>query len=478
MKDKIKKIVSFSIGTWYSFALAFIISPVTTFLLAPEEFGKFSLFSIVQLFLIFILGGGQDQAFIRFYYKNEYADKIGLLKNILITPLIIFVLVSGIVFLFNNHLNYFITGNSEFNLILACQLLASTLLALLVNYGLLFLRMQQKAGSYSTINILTSTVNYLTFFLYLFFIKKDFNAFIFGGIISNLIPFFYFIIYVIPIKQFYSSSINKSDLKQFFKYGVPFVPVFVIDYFFNNSDKYFLRYFGGVELLGVYSFALRISTAFSIIQTGFHMFWVPYSQEKYNSDSSDKNFYHQIFSLLTMLLSVFIIGVVTCKDIITFLIDPKYFSIIHIFPFLMLVPFFHTLSEITFVGINFKFKTTYHLYINVIALVINLSLGFFIIGKWGIAGAAINSAVTHFCFFILRSYFGYKFYPLSIKWKEFGLSLLLLVVLIISDFIFQFEFYVLILFGIGTAAGIAIINLKDIKIFFNVSQNAKKLEAN
>ena len=45
----INKFLSFSIGSWISIIIAIVTTPITTRLLSPEEYGKFSMLSYIQI---------------------------------------------------------------------------------------------------------------------------------------------------------------------------------------------------------------------------------------------------------------------------------------------------------------------------------------------------------------------------------------------------------------------------------------------
>ena len=71
IKSYIKSFLSFSIGTWLRAIISFITTPIISYLIVPEEFGKASMFSLIYNVSLIISTIGLDQSFVRFYNEVE-----------------------------------------------------------------------------------------------------------------------------------------------------------------------------------------------------------------------------------------------------------------------------------------------------------------------------------------------------------------------------------------------------------------------
>ena len=85
-------------------------------------------------------------------------------------------------------------------------------------------------------------------------------------------------------------------------------------------------------------------------------------------------------------------------------------------PMLVFIPIMYVLSETTMMGINFKKKTKYSLYISLIVLIVNLIGNLILVPILGARGAAISTGISYIIFFSLRTYF-------STKLMNFGFNL-------------------------------------------------------
>jgi O-antigen/teichoic acid export membrane protein len=82
-----KKFVLYSFGPWASAFISFITTPLTTWLIAPEEFGKASMYTLAYSLLMFSALLGVDQSYIRFFYNANEPEKRALLRRSVTTSL-------------------------------------------------------------------------------------------------------------------------------------------------------------------------------------------------------------------------------------------------------------------------------------------------------------------------------------------------------------------------------------------------------
>lgn len=85
MNNFIKKLAGFSVGPVIGAFISFITIPLTTYFISPTEFGKASMFMVVQSFLVTFIYLGMDQSYAKEY--NSSTDKNELFQNALLIPL-------------------------------------------------------------------------------------------------------------------------------------------------------------------------------------------------------------------------------------------------------------------------------------------------------------------------------------------------------------------------------------------------------
>ena len=112
MKKQIIKFANFAIGPVLSGVIMAIIIPLTTYFLSPSEYGKASMFNIIQGLVASLAYFGFDQAFTREY--NDYKDKQKLFMNSIVISLSIFLLMFLISLFFLKDISSWIYPSSNY----------------------------------------------------------------------------------------------------------------------------------------------------------------------------------------------------------------------------------------------------------------------------------------------------------------------------------------------------------------------------
>ena len=131
---------------------------------------------------------------------------------------------------------------------------------------------------------------------------------------------------------------------------------------------------------------------------------------------------------------------------------------------LVFVPVMYLISETTMMGIVFKKKSKYFMYISIIVAIINIIGNLGLIPHIGAKGAAISTGFSYIVFFYFRTYFSQKLIDFNFNLKRiyFIITLMFLYALYLT---FYDNLYLTILIGI----------LLEIMIVFKYHQTLKKI---
>ena len=420
----LKLFFKFSFGSWVSAVISLFTVPITTMLLMPAQFGKASMFTLAYTIVIQIVLFGSDQSFVRFFNEYEEKKRPNLLWNSIFPSILIWgVLSIGLICCWKWVSNWLIEEQQILIVVLLC---INLLINLFYRYATLVIRMQKKGIFLSLLQIIASIINVVVIIAYSKLVAGTFYAIIWAGICASLIVL---LISVIKERKFWFTrlSISKIQLKTILQYGLPFLPVCLMSVFFDGMDKMFLRHFVGFEEIGLYNAAFKVVSALTIIQISFSMFWVPISYEHYEKNPEDKTLYERAFKYILFILTFCGLGLIAMKDIIVLLFNNKaYIESASIMPFLIFIPIMYTLSEITYLGINFTKKTYWHIVVFAILLVLCLLFNYIFVLWLGVKGAAIAIALSYTVYFFLRTYASIRLYPMNFNLGKTALTFLLL----------------------------------------------------
>jgi len=400
MKNQIKKFANFSLGPILSGAIMAVIIPLTTYFLSPSEYGKASMFTILQGLIASIAYFGFDQAFTREY--NSIKDKKKLFMNSIIIPIAIFFLMFLIsLFGLRNISSWIYPDGSYILLVVGFELLIIS--TIFERFILMYIRMKEDGKRYS---FYTTLIKIFVLIFTIAFILSGSRTFqliiwstIFGQICADIILIYQ---YRFLFSIHFYSWFDYKLIKRMLLFGIPIVISVSITNLLQMSDRIFLNTYGSYHELGIYTAALKIMAIMSIIQTIFVNYWVPISYRWLNEGR--KTIYFQLVSeLINMILANIIFIIAICGPIITLFLSNRYDDVQYYIPLLAFSIYMSCLSETTNLGIVFSRKTYFNVYVTGITLIVNVGLSFIVIPTYGTRGAALSNALSFMLFLILRT---------------------------------------------------------------------------
>lgn len=428
----IKKFLSFSIGGYVNALIGLLTVPIVTRILSPEQYGIASLISIIVEMLVVFCSLALDQSFVRFFYEVEEEERGKLLKDCLYYPVFITIFSSLIIFIFRNQISIFILGKKE--KVIWLIIIFSIVALIIKSFAFLVVRMQQKGGLYSFFYILIKVVEFSFILLFFKIYGNDYKVIVLATLFSTLITSLLMI--VVERKIWRLVGKRKIEKKELLNFSAPLVLTLALTWVFASSDKITIKIFSNLRELGLYSGAFRIVSVISVIQTGFTSFWTPFIYERYSKNPDDLVFYKKANDYLSLIFFLIGITILATRNIIIILLGEKYYDSLFIVPMLIFVPIMYLISETTMIGIGFKKKSKYFLYISIIVAVFNIVGNILLVPKYGAKGAAISTGISYIIFFSFRTYF-------SIKLINFGFNLkrIYIVIALLLSYALYLSFY-------------------------------------
>ena len=441
MKNNLlKKFLSFSIGGYVNAVIGFFMLPFITRILTPEEYGIASLIAVLVDMLVIMCSMGLDQGLVRFFYEEDEDNRGRLLYNSISYPIIFFFILSIILFIFKDKITFFILNkNDNF---LWKVILVSILFRILHLFSILIIRMQQKGKLFSFFNILLKVSEFL-FILILYKIYKNsykilILASLFSFILTSLLSIFF------ERKIWTFSGKEKITKKELLKYSFPLVLTMGLTWLFASADKLTIKYFSDLNQVGLYSSSFKIVSIISVIQSGFTTFWTPIVYEHYSKNPEDTLFYKKANDYLSIIFFSMGLGILIFRDLIVFLLGDKYYLSKFIMPMLIFIPVMYLISETTVMGISFKKKSKYFLYISIVVSITNILGNIILVPFLGAKGAAISTGISYILFFALRTYFSNKLINFN-----FNLKRIYFIIILILGYALFLTFYDNIFLNIG-----------------------------
>lgn len=405
--------------------IQFLMLPIITGKLSPEEYGYYDMIVTTGNLLLPLITLQITDAVFRFFFNCSEIDK----KRYFTTAvLIIFIGVSilavGIVIITN------FIFSLEYPLLIFLYFIGKIMM-------LIYTRMARCLNA----NVAYVKCNILKSFLYIFFqiifllVFKMGIASLFISNISSIIICVVILEKKIALRGFIiTSSVNKSTLKEMLNYSIPLIPNTFLWWLLSSFNKYVVVCFLGIGINGIYVVANKFSTILTMITSVFLLAWQESVIKEYDKQE-ETSFYGEIaYQFINLVFSIVIVLIPIIKIVFPYLINEQYSASMPYAPILLLssgmaaiTGFYGSFYAATKKTIGIMKTTIYGVAINGIVV---LSLVNYI----GLFAPAIASLLGNFAIVVARYRFFKEEMNIRINWKH-------IVVLIIQAMISLFVYY-------------------------------------
>ena len=417
--DHLKRTVQlgtvYSIGSISQGALFVLLFPIYTSFLSPQDFGIIGLISITVSLLTRFVSSPINSAFTRFYYAPDYREKNGiLLFNLFLWALLLITCCTVIFWKISEYLAGILLQDRNlahllkiYAFILFLQPISSLFLCLL--------RMLEKA-KYSVFTSISSLLLSASLTLYLLTVlKKGVLSLIVGNLFSLMVT----VIMIFPI--FIKRSMFKlshSTLIPPLKYAYPLLLSEYSNLFIQSGDRYVLRIFGSVSMVGLYSFGYQIA---GILQTALV---TPVKQAlqpivlKQEEDPEAVRHFLKIGATYFYLIgcaACLLISLFSREILMLFGRKEAFWGAWIIVPIITYSYVQHGLGNFVGWGMGLMKKSFHMSGIVLIAASANIGLNFLFVPQWGMLGAAFATMLSYIVWNVLKAYYSAEFYDLHFE---------------------------------------------------------------
>ena len=374
--------------------LAFFTIPIYTRLLIPADYGVLAVFGSIVTISTIILGLGFRGAISRYYFEetNDFKHFFGANVLFIFAFCIIVSLVNIKVVDFIS-----IRFNVEKNIVFFALLLS--FFAVFTEMYITFLETIKRSRSVAIINV---SIKVLTIITSIFLILQlDENRYLGNIYGQSIIGFFFFTYVIYKLLQLIKINFNWRYIKYSLVFSLPIVVHLLSQYVLASSDILIINQLKGEHDTGLYSLAYSVGMLLTVVSGGMASAYSPMFY-KYMNDNS----FHKINNLAdkySKVITFVAIGLILfAKPLILLLAEKSYHTAFIIIPIVVIGYFFFFLYTL-YIGYVFYQKKTFILSIITVASgLINISLNYLLIPRFGYVAAAYSTMISYFFLFILH----------------------------------------------------------------------------
>lgn len=417
------KIIGFAVGPIGAGGLAFVTLPVMTWVFSPEVVGMLSMLQVAINLSTVLFSLGLDQAYVREFH--EAADRRRLLRSATLPGFVLLIGSIGFVTLIEPEAIstwLFGIGSAVYGGVVA----ACLVIAYFSRFLSLILRMQERGLAYSMSQLLARVLLLsLVVSISILPISKSFASLLVAQTVALLTTL---IVFAWNTRKDWvpalATRIDRAELIRLFRFGGPLVFGGVASWALTAMDRVFLRSMSTYQELAVYSVAASIAAGVTVFSGVFNTIWAPMVY-KWVAEKSDLGRVKNVADHMMAVMFLALCAAGACSSLVGRLLPAAYASVPYILTGCMVAPLLYTLAEVTGVGISVMRKTGYLLLTSVIAVIVNLALNFALVPNFGASGAMVATAVSFWCFFVIKTEISARVWQGEKRWREHGFALTL-----------------------------------------------------
>ena len=414
----LKKYSIYAIGNIGSKLIMFLLFPILTFYLTPEELGTFDFYFTIIIILGQISTLNLKDGLFRFLIKGD------VFKNKIILQTFIHVLSCNIIILLFSACIF-----SIFNIQLAFNPFLLFLFFITFNFFEVYQQIIRATGKtylYVIANLTASILTAVISIILLRYTSLKAVSLLIAYTVAKLIAF-------LIIEKYYPLLIsahgkrytNNRLTKYLITYSLLLLPANLATSGIDNWAKIYIIHYLGEYYNGIYAITLKFCSIFYIFTVIYQQAWQETALREYKSNNKNQyfsNFFNTSLLLLSIGASIFIIGL---YFIYPYVIDPQYYSSFkYIYPQLIGIVFL-ALSFFLNLGYECTYQVNRVLYSSLIAVGVSLSLNFYLIPHWGLIGCMISNLIAYSIMFLYRIIDTKKYFHIRLNKKGlFGITLI------------------------------------------------------
>ncbi|GER74416.1 lipopolysaccharide biosynthesis protein [Weizmannia acidilactici] len=436
MNQKIKQILFFMIGPFISKSFSFISVPVFSYFLTLKQYGNYTLFTMLLMYLSPIITLGTEQ-----YYLRDYDIKDGYKKRTAIfylftCTLIILMITFIILRLFLNKSKLW--GMPFYFIYLGIIISFFNAIQDIYSRTIRFHGMGQLYSNILFINQLTTFILSLV----LIIIYKNVISLIISSLFSSFLNVILYIVayrkYVMKLEKNISrrNIQYKNILKNALNFSFPLLPGVFLWVVQSTIDRFFISKYLSMEDLGLFSVGFKFATIIPLFVNSFLIFWEPklyICHDKFGDSKMLNKTVSNYKNLYGLTISSIVLGMFVLLPLGVKVMSSSYQMALYIIPLMLYSNFIHGFNYFSGMGPQMKKKTFISIFPLIAAVLVNIFLNFFFINKFGILAVLLSTNISFLVLLLLNYYITRKMIS-NIPNIDFDITQLILQILVATIF--------------------------------------------
>jgi O-antigen/teichoic acid export membrane protein len=390
-------------------AIPFLLLPILTKHLSPEEYGTLAIFQIMITFYSAFVGMNIHTNVSKNFFTYTHKQVAKLIGNILVVlsfSTLSLLMITFIVTFFFDEIFSIHTNWIRIMPILSFMFMVNTI-------NLTILRNKGKAYTFGIFEIANTTVNMSITILLLLVYHLGWYSQAIGITITYFLFFIIAIIYMWK-KDYLTFDIDRNEIKSILSISIPLIPHVLAGIIIIMSDRLFIEKMVSLEMVGIYSVGYMFGMVIMLFTDAFIKSWSPWFYKSLTNPTNTKKekivkyTYIYIIGIFILAISISILA----KFILPYFVDEKFYGAKEFILWISLGYAVRGVYQIYFPYLVHISKTSFLAISTFVAAIINLLLNYFLINIYGAVGAAYATIIAFFIAGLLVFWYQNKHYDM------------------------------------------------------------------
>jgi len=418
MFDKIRRLgketAVYGVSTILGRFLTFLLTPLYTHVLAPDDLGVVATVYSYIAFLNVIYGYGMESAYMKYVSTRELGDERQTFTVPFVSVTLSSLALSVLLSVSAKPLSSAIALPPEYVSIVvyAAWILFFDAVTMIPFASL---RMEGKAFRFATVRLLNIIINVACNGVLLFAFHMGVEGIFLSGLFSSAVTLLLLLPTIIPrLTTHWSGTLYRALLA----FGLPYIPAGLATMMIQVIDRPILEALAGKAAVGVYQANYRLGIFMMLIVSMYDFAWRPFFLS-HAGDPDAKPLFARIMTYFVLFMTtVFLVLSFFLGELVQIpvfwghpLIAPAYWGGLGIVPVVLLAYLFLGIYNNLVAGIYIEKKTKHLPPITFAGAAINIAANYLLIPSYGIMGAAIATLLSYLVMAIVLYLVVQRFYP-------------------------------------------------------------------
>jgi O-antigen/teichoic acid export membrane protein len=414
LKRLAKHSAIYGIGGFVSRILAVLLLPLYTHYLTRADYGRVETLTAASTVLVIALRLGITSAFFRFYFDSKQAaDRVRVVRTSFWFTMAMATagLIAGLVLAEPIASALAMSGHTNLVRAAAIGLWAQ------MNYEQLtsLFRVEERSVQfvYASLSNIVVTVA-ATVVLVVGFHQHALGVLV-GNFTGTLVVYFALLAYR---RYQLGLEFDRKLLRQMNKFGLPLVPSALALWAINFIDRLFVAHYKGQGEVGVYSVAVRVSSAIVFILIAFRTAWPAFAYS-IEDDGEARRTYAYVLTYLVLITCWASLALGALAPwIVDLLSAPPFHRAQEAVALLSFAAAAYAGYTVLAIGSGRARRTQFNWVVTGFGAAVNIGLNVLLIPRYGMVGAAVSTLVSYVALMIGMTLYSQRVYPVPYQWRR------------------------------------------------------------